>query len=63
MRGCGCALGSTAIATRSTSEHGVGVPPEELLTSSIGRAMFALVGVLAEVERVWIVERTHAGRR
>jgi DNA invertase Pin-like site-specific DNA recombinase len=30
------------------------------LTSPIGRAMFALVGVLAEVERAWIVERTHA---
>ena len=28
------------------------------LTSPIGRAMFALVGVLAEVERAWIVERT-----
>jgi DNA invertase Pin-like site-specific DNA recombinase len=25
--------------------------------------MFALVGVLAEVERAWIVERTHAGLR
>jgi DNA invertase Pin-like site-specific DNA recombinase len=33
------------------------------LTSPIGRAMFALVGVLAEVERAWIVERTHAGLR
>jgi len=33
------------------------------LTSPIGRAMFALVGVLAEVERGWIVERTHAGLR
>jgi len=32
-------------------------------TSPIGRAMFALVGVLAEVERAWIVERTHAGLR
>jgi putative DNA-invertase from lambdoid prophage Rac len=25
--------------------------------------MYALVGVLAEVERAWIVERTHAGLR
>lgn len=25
--------------------------------------MFALVGVLAEVERAWIVERTHAALR
>jgi DNA invertase Pin-like site-specific DNA recombinase len=25
--------------------------------------MFALVGVLAEFERAWIVERTHAGLR
>jgi DNA invertase Pin-like site-specific DNA recombinase len=25
--------------------------------------MFALVGVLAEVERSWIIERTHAGLR
>jgi DNA invertase Pin-like site-specific DNA recombinase len=33
------------------------------LTSPIGRAMYALVGVLAEVERAWIVERTHAGLR
>jgi len=33
------------------------------LSSPIGRAMFALVGVLAEVERAWIVERTHAGLR
>ena len=33
------------------------------LTSPIGRAMFALVGVLAEVERAWTVERTHAGLR
>jgi DNA invertase Pin-like site-specific DNA recombinase len=33
------------------------------LTSPIGRAMFALVGVLAEVERAWILERTHAGLR
>ncbi len=33
------------------------------LTSPIGRAMFALVGVLAEVERAWIIERTHAGLR
>jgi putative DNA-invertase from lambdoid prophage Rac len=33
------------------------------LTSPIGRAMFGLVGVLAEVERAWIVERTHAGLR
>jgi len=33
------------------------------LTSPIGRAMFALVGFLAEVERAWIVERTHAGLR
>lgn len=33
------------------------------LTSPIGRAMFALVGVLAEVERAWIVERTYAGLR
>ena len=29
--------------------------------SPIGRAMFALVGVLAEVERAWIIERTNAG--
>ncbi len=33
------------------------------LTSPIGRAMYALVGVLAEVERAWIIERTHAGLR
>ena len=33
------------------------------LSSPIGRAMFALVGVLAEVECAWIVERTHAGLR
>ena len=33
------------------------------LTSPIGRAMYALVAVLAEVERAWIVERTHAGLR
>ena len=33
------------------------------LTSPLGRAMFGLVGVLAEVERAWIVERTHAGLR
>jgi DNA invertase Pin-like site-specific DNA recombinase len=33
------------------------------LTSPIGRAMFGLVGVLAEVERAWIIERTHAGLR
>lgn len=33
------------------------------LTSPIGRAMYALVGVLAEVERAWMVERTHAGLR
>lgn len=33
------------------------------LSSPIGRAMFALIGVLAEVERAWIVERTHAGLR
>jgi DNA invertase Pin-like site-specific DNA recombinase len=33
------------------------------LTSPIGRAMYGLVGVLAEVERAWIVERTHAGLR
>ena len=25
--------------------------------------MYALVGVLAEFERAWIVERTHAGLR
>src|ERR1700704_1351272 len=33
------------------------------LSSPIRRAMFGLVGVLAEVERGWIVERTHAGLR
>lgn len=33
------------------------------LPSPIGRAMFTLVGVLAEVERAWIVERTLAGLR
>ncbi len=33
------------------------------LTSPIGRAMFGLVGVLAEVERAWIIERTNAGLR
>jgi DNA invertase Pin-like site-specific DNA recombinase len=33
------------------------------LTSPIWRAMYGLVGVLAEVERAWIVERTHAGLR
>ena len=33
------------------------------LSSPIGRAMFGLIGVLAEVERAWIVERTHAGLR
>lgn len=33
------------------------------LSSPIGRAMFGIVGVLAEVERSWIVERTHAGLR
>lgn len=34
-----------------------------LPTSPIGEAMFALVGVLAEVERAWTIERTHAGLR
>lgn len=33
------------------------------LTSPIGRAMYAIVGVLAEVERAWILERTNAGLR
>ena len=37
MRGCGCALGSTAIATRSTSEHGGGVPPEELRIKKLSK--------------------------
>ncbi len=33
------------------------------LTSPIGTAIFALVGVLADVARAWIVERAHAGLR
>ena len=33
------------------------------LASPIGRAMFGIGGVLAEVERAWVIERTHAGLR
>lgn len=33
------------------------------LASPIGRAMFGIVAVLAEVEKSWIIERTHAGLR
>ena len=33
------------------------------LSSPIGRAMFGIGGVLAEVERAWVIERTHAGLR
>jgi excinuclease UvrABC ATPase subunit len=49
-------------ATLEVRYRGVNIREALDLTSPIGRAMFALVGVLAEVERAWIVERMLSSR-